>query len=36
MRDYSQWEGVPPRTRAHLHSAGLDTEAVMQEIEGSS
>ncbi len=32
MRDYSRWDGVPPRTRAHMRTAGRDTDAVMQEI----
>jgi crotonobetainyl-CoA:carnitine CoA-transferase CaiB-like acyl-CoA transferase len=32
MRDYSAWDGVPPRTRAHMRAAGRDTDAVMQEI----
>ena len=34
MRDYSRWEGVPPRRRAHMRAAGRDTDAVMQEISG--
>jgi crotonobetainyl-CoA:carnitine CoA-transferase CaiB-like acyl-CoA transferase len=32
MRDYSRWEGVPPRTRAHMRAAGRDTERVLDEI----
>jgi crotonobetainyl-CoA:carnitine CoA-transferase CaiB-like acyl-CoA transferase len=32
MRDYSRWDGVPPRTRAHMRAAGRDTEAVLHEV----
>ena len=32
MREYSQWDGVPPRTRAHMRAAGRDTDAVLQEV----
>jgi crotonobetainyl-CoA:carnitine CoA-transferase CaiB-like acyl-CoA transferase len=32
MRDYSRWDGVPPRTRAHMRTAGRDNEAVLQEF----
>jgi crotonobetainyl-CoA:carnitine CoA-transferase CaiB-like acyl-CoA transferase len=32
MRDYSRWEGVPPRSRAQLHAAGRDTDAVLAEV----
>jgi crotonobetainyl-CoA:carnitine CoA-transferase CaiB-like acyl-CoA transferase len=32
MRDYSQWDGVAPRTRARLHSAGRDNDAVLGEM----
>jgi crotonobetainyl-CoA:carnitine CoA-transferase CaiB-like acyl-CoA transferase len=32
MRDYSRWDGVTPRTRAHMRAAGCDTEAVLQEL----
>jgi crotonobetainyl-CoA:carnitine CoA-transferase CaiB-like acyl-CoA transferase len=32
MRDYSQWDGVRPRTRAHMRAAGRDTETVLREI----
>jgi crotonobetainyl-CoA:carnitine CoA-transferase CaiB-like acyl-CoA transferase len=35
MRDYSQWDGVPPRTRAHMRAAGRDTDAVLQELSAS-
>jgi crotonobetainyl-CoA:carnitine CoA-transferase CaiB-like acyl-CoA transferase len=34
MRDYSRWEGVPPRTRAHMRAAGRDTETVLQDLAG--
>lgn len=33
MRDYSQWDGVAPRTRAHMRAAGRDTDAVLAELE---
>jgi crotonobetainyl-CoA:carnitine CoA-transferase CaiB-like acyl-CoA transferase len=29
MRDYSRWDGVPPRTRAHMRAAGRDNETVL-------
>jgi crotonobetainyl-CoA:carnitine CoA-transferase CaiB-like acyl-CoA transferase len=32
MRDYSQWDGVAPRTRGHMRAAGRDTNAVLREI----
>jgi crotonobetainyl-CoA:carnitine CoA-transferase CaiB-like acyl-CoA transferase len=32
MRDYSRWDGVPPRTRAHMRAAGRDTDAVLRAI----
>jgi crotonobetainyl-CoA:carnitine CoA-transferase CaiB-like acyl-CoA transferase len=32
MRDYSRWDGVAPRTRAHMRAAGRDTEVVLGEI----
>jgi crotonobetainyl-CoA:carnitine CoA-transferase CaiB-like acyl-CoA transferase len=32
MRSYSEWDGVPPRTRAAMHAAGRDTEAVLSEV----
>jgi crotonobetainyl-CoA:carnitine CoA-transferase CaiB-like acyl-CoA transferase len=32
MRDYSCWEGVPPRTRGHMRAAGRDTEAVLGDL----
>jgi crotonobetainyl-CoA:carnitine CoA-transferase CaiB-like acyl-CoA transferase len=32
MRDYSRWDGVPPRTRAHMRAAGRDTERVLGEL----
>ena len=32
MRDYSRWDGVPPRTRGHMRAAGRDNEAVLREI----
>jgi crotonobetainyl-CoA:carnitine CoA-transferase CaiB-like acyl-CoA transferase len=31
MRDYSRWEGVAPRTRAHVRAAGRDNERVLGE-----
>jgi crotonobetainyl-CoA:carnitine CoA-transferase CaiB-like acyl-CoA transferase len=34
MRDYSRWDGVPPRTRAHMRAAGHDTDAVLREVLG--
>jgi crotonobetainyl-CoA:carnitine CoA-transferase CaiB-like acyl-CoA transferase len=35
MRSYSEWDGVPPRTRAAMHAAGRDTDAVLAEITAS-
>jgi crotonobetainyl-CoA:carnitine CoA-transferase CaiB-like acyl-CoA transferase len=35
MRDYSRWEGVPPRARGHMRAAGRDTEVVLQEAADS-
>lgn len=32
MRDYSRWDGVPPRARAHTRAAGRDTDAVLREV----
>jgi len=32
MRDYSRWDGVAPRTRAHMHAAGRDTDVVLGEV----
>jgi crotonobetainyl-CoA:carnitine CoA-transferase CaiB-like acyl-CoA transferase len=32
MRDYSRWDGVPRRVRAHMRAAGRDTEAVLEEF----
>ena len=32
MRDYSRWNGVPPRTRAHMRAADCDTERVLAEV----
>jgi hypothetical protein len=32
MREYSRWDGVPPRTRAHMRAAGRDNDAVLQEL----
>jgi crotonobetainyl-CoA:carnitine CoA-transferase CaiB-like acyl-CoA transferase len=32
MRDYSRWDGVSPRTRAHLRAAGRDNDAVLGEL----
>ena len=32
MRDYSQWDGVAPRTRAHMRAAGRDNDKVLREI----
>jgi crotonobetainyl-CoA:carnitine CoA-transferase CaiB-like acyl-CoA transferase len=32
MRDYSRWDGVPPRQRAHMRAAGRDTDAVLREV----
>jgi crotonobetainyl-CoA:carnitine CoA-transferase CaiB-like acyl-CoA transferase len=34
MRDYSRWEGVAPRTRAHMRAAGRDTDPVLEEVAG--
>jgi crotonobetainyl-CoA:carnitine CoA-transferase CaiB-like acyl-CoA transferase len=33
MREYSRWDGVAPRTRAHMRAAGRDTDAVLQELD---
>ena len=35
MRDYSRWDGVAPRARAHMRAAGRDTDAVLEEISSS-
>lgn len=32
MRDYSRWDGVPPRVRAHMRAAGRDTDAVLEQL----
>jgi crotonobetainyl-CoA:carnitine CoA-transferase CaiB-like acyl-CoA transferase len=32
MRDYSRWDGVAPRTRAHMRAASRDTDAVLEEV----
>jgi crotonobetainyl-CoA:carnitine CoA-transferase CaiB-like acyl-CoA transferase len=32
MRDYSRWDGVPPRTRAHMRAAGRDNAQVLGEL----
>jgi crotonobetainyl-CoA:carnitine CoA-transferase CaiB-like acyl-CoA transferase len=32
MRDYSRWDGVAPRTRAHMRAADRDTAAVLEEL----
>jgi crotonobetainyl-CoA:carnitine CoA-transferase CaiB-like acyl-CoA transferase len=32
MRDYSRWDGVPPRTRAHMRAAGRDTDTVLEQL----
>jgi crotonobetainyl-CoA:carnitine CoA-transferase CaiB-like acyl-CoA transferase len=32
MRDYSGWEGVPPRTRGHMRAAGRDNEVVLPDL----
>jgi crotonobetainyl-CoA:carnitine CoA-transferase CaiB-like acyl-CoA transferase len=32
MRDYSRWDGVAPRTRAHMRAAGRDNDVVLTEI----
>jgi len=32
MRDYSRWDGVAPRARAHMRAAGRDTDSVLREI----
>jgi crotonobetainyl-CoA:carnitine CoA-transferase CaiB-like acyl-CoA transferase len=32
MRSYSEWDGVPPQTRAVMRAAGHDTDAVIREI----
>jgi hypothetical protein len=32
MREYSQWDGVAPRARAHMRAAGHDTDAVLHEL----
>jgi crotonobetainyl-CoA:carnitine CoA-transferase CaiB-like acyl-CoA transferase len=32
MRDYSRWDGVPPRSRAHMRAAGRDNEVVLEEL----
>jgi crotonobetainyl-CoA:carnitine CoA-transferase CaiB-like acyl-CoA transferase len=34
MRSYSDWDGVPPRTRARMRAAGRDTDAVREEVAG--
>ncbi len=35
MRGYSDWDGVAPRERATMHSAGRDTRAVFDTINES-
>ncbi|MDQ1432819.1 MAG: hypothetical protein QOF40_3421, partial [Actinomycetota bacterium] len=30
LRGYSDWDGVAPRTRARMHAAGRDTDAVLR------
>jgi crotonobetainyl-CoA:carnitine CoA-transferase CaiB-like acyl-CoA transferase len=32
MRSYAEWDGVPPRTRAVMHAAGRDTDAVLRDL----
>jgi crotonobetainyl-CoA:carnitine CoA-transferase CaiB-like acyl-CoA transferase len=32
MRGYSEWDGVPARTRAVMHAVGRDTDAVLREV----
>jgi len=34
MREYSRWDGVPPRSRAHMRGADSDTERVLTEVTG--
>jgi crotonobetainyl-CoA:carnitine CoA-transferase CaiB-like acyl-CoA transferase len=35
MRDYSRWDGVARRERAHMRAAGRDTDAVLKEVRSS-
>ena len=32
MRDYSQWDDVPPRARGHMRAAGRDTDTVLRDL----
>jgi len=35
MRNYSDWDGIAPRTRAVMHAAGRDTDAVLREVSAA-